>query len=129
MFKVPEKYRLRFGPMESDDACGNNGAFKIGLKDRGTTVVAFCIASDGFDWEHVSITLATTRGKPLKKCPSWEQMCRIKSLFWGEEDVVFQFHPSKDNYINNHKYCLHLWRRAGINETLPSSILIGLKNE
>lgn len=44
------------------------------------------------------------------RCPTWEEMCQVKDLFWDDEDVVMQFHvPSKD-HVNNHPYCLHLWR-------------------
>lgn len=41
-----------------------------------------------FAWEHVSVSLA-------HRCPSWEEMCFVKSLFWKEEETVIQFHPKK----------------------------------
>lgn len=101
MFKVPERYRVTTGPLPSNKSAGNNGLFFIG----GLRV----IASDGLGWEHVSVSRA-------KRTPSWDDMCRVKSLFWGEDDLVVQFHPPKSEYVNNHPYCLHLWRKSMSND-------------
>lgn len=46
-------------------------------------------------------------------------MCFIKDLFWGEEEVVMQLHPAKSQYVNQHDYCLHLWRPKTIAIPLP----------
>src|SRR5580658_4748259 len=46
-----------------------------------------------FEFEHVSVSLA-------HRCPTWEEMCKIKDLFWDDEDVVVQFHPAKSEYVN-----------------------------
>ena len=54
-------------------------------------------------------------------------MAAIKDVFWGEEETCMQLHPPKSQYVNNHPYCLHIWKP--INETIPTppSILVGLK--
>jgi hypothetical protein len=75
------------------------------------------ISSGIAPWEHVSVSLAN-------RCPTWEEMCRVKSMFWGEEETVVQFHPMKSHYINAHPYCLHLWKKKGVNIELPPSALI-----
>lgn len=54
-------------------------------------------------WEHVSISLA-------HRCPRWEEMCRIKNLFWSVDECVVQFHPPERDYINRHPFVLHLWK-------------------
>jgi hypothetical protein len=78
-------------------------------------------ASDDFDgWEHVSVSL-------IDRTPTWAEMCRIKGLFWDEEDTVVQFHPPKSEYVNCHPYCLHLWRWTGGEFPRPSSTLVGPK--
>ena len=41
---------------------------------------------------------------------SVHSMGHVKDLFWGEEDAVLQLHPPKSEYVNNHPFCLHLWR-------------------
>lgn len=61
------------------------------------------IASVEGGWEHVSVSLKT-------RTPSWEEMCMIKDLFWGDEDEVVQFHPKRSEYVNVHPYALHMWR-------------------
>lgn len=71
---------------------------------------------EGTDWEHVSIS------KPYD-CPTWEEMCMVKALFWGDDETVIQFHPQKTNYKNVHPYCLHLWRHKDGHQ-LPPDILV-----
>lgn len=116
-FRVPEKFRVRAGLAASTEANGNNGAFIIPLK-HGQQV--FVIASDGMGWEHVSVSRRD-------RAPLWDEMCQIKAMFWGEEDCVIQFHPPQSEYINNHPFCLHLWRMVGADFPLPDSILVGIK--
>lgn len=51
-------------------------------------------------------------------------MCRIKDIFWGEDECVVQFHPPKNEYINLHPYCLHLWKKIGESfETPPKQFV------
>lgn len=114
MFKVPECYRVKSGRLGSDISYGNNGLFLID-KLR-------CIASDGADWEHVSVSL---EDRP----PRWNEMCKVKDIFWDDEDLVVQFHPVKSDYVNYHPYCLHLWRKSGTNNfvEMPHHLLVGPK--
>ncbi|XZW19012.1 DUF7694 domain-containing protein [Acinetobacter baumannii] len=113
-FNVPEKYRITKGVMGSDSSYGNNGAFWVKTKKCVFTV----IASDQGGWEHVSVSLPT-------RCPTWEEMCFIKSLFWGADDCVIQYHPSEKDYVNNHPYCLHLWRPINQDIPTPPSFMVG----
>ena len=55
------------------------------------------------EWEHVSVSTQT-------RCPTWEEMCKVKNLFWNESETVLQFHPKRSEYVNNFPYCLHLWK-------------------
>ena len=116
MFHVPEKFRVRVGPMASDERNGNNGAFRVRLKHGQVLAV---IASDGFGWEHVSVS----RGD---RCPTWGEMVQIKLMFWYDEDCVVQYHPPIREYVNNHQFCLHIWRPVGVDFPMPPSILVGL---
>ena len=110
-FHVPEKFRIKNGSLGSTKSAGNNGAFFV---HSLRFPVMKAIASDGGGWEHVSITLTTA-----KRCPTWEEMCYIKKLFWDEQDVVMQLHVSKEKHINNHPWCLHLWRPVDTEIPLP----------
>lgn len=85
------------------------GAFAFLIRSEKFSV----IASDGvtgitplsvaYGWEHVSIAHP-------RRCPTWEEMCHLKDLFWTEEEVVMQLHPKKVDWRNFHPFCLHLWR-------------------
>ena len=42
--------------------------------------------------------------------PSWDDMCRLKDIFFDEEERVIQIHPKRSEYVNMMGNCLHLWR-------------------
>ena len=120
-FHAPNQYRLRKGYMASSDAMGNNGAFLAKGPDRKESCPLQIIASDGLGWEHVSVSLP-------HRCPTWAEMCFVKSLFWDSEDCVMQLHPPEADWVNNHSYCLHLWRPVGSDIPRPPDYLVGIKN-
>jgi hypothetical protein len=112
--KTPNQHRVHEGVMGSDDSFGNNGCFIIPYQSYQFKV----IASDGMGWEHVSVSLPN-------RCPNWEEMCHMKSLFWDDDECVVQFHPPKSEYVNNHANCLHLWKPLNGEIELPPSLLVG----
>ena len=128
-FHVPENLRVRHGRLGSDKSVGNNGLFEFRPTVR-RKVSLFAIASDGSDWdtigfpppawEHVSVSTAV-------RCPTWEEMCEVKSLFWDPEDVVIQFHPPESEYVNCHPFTLHMWRPIGIDIPRPPPFTVGPK--
>lgn len=117
--RIAERGRVRTGYYASRTADGCTGAFEVG---------ALCIiASDGTGWEedlppppweHVSVSLAT-------RCPTWEEMALVKSWFWEPEELVIQLHPRESQYVNQHPYCLHLWRPVGVELPEPPPITVG----
>lgn len=131
MMHVPEHYRIRTGYMGSGPEVGNNGAFRIPALGRIRPLPLTVIASNGDGWadcgyeppvwEHVSISTPV-------RCPTWEEMCFVKGLFWDDEDTVMQLHPPKSQWINNHPYCLHLWRPIGIAIPMPPSLAVGIRD-
>lgn len=109
MFKVPEEYR------EAGTPGKKAGMFNIpGSSTRNRLIV---IASDGMEWEHVSVS-------KKYECPTWSEMCRVKELFWDDEDTVVQIHVPKSRHINIHPYCLHLWRQIDREVNLPPEIMV-----
>lgn len=117
-FQVPEKFRF-YKPghhFSSDVSDGNNGLFFVKVKHGQVLQV---VASDQIGWEHVSVSRKD-------RCPTWEEMCQVKDLFWGEDDCVIQYHPPKSEYINNHPYCLHLWRPIDVELPRPHKLLVGV---
>lgn len=100
-FHVPEIYRITSGFTGSSYLDGNNGQFIV--RSLKLKKAILCQASDACEWEHVSAHV-------IERCPTWDEMCFIKDLFWDSEDCVIQIHPPKSEYVNNHPFCLHLWR-------------------
>lgn len=74
-------------------------------------------------FEHVSVA-------PFAKriTPSWDDMTKIKDIFWNDDEDVVQIHPRKSNYVNNIPNCLHLWRCTYREMPLPPSCLVGLRD-
>lgn len=124
-FRFPEKYRLRKGELGSSlEADGLNGAGFIPVRTHRAPLKF--IASDGSGcvvgerWEHVSVSLPD-------RCPTWQEMCAVKALFWDDEDSVMQLHPPRSTWVNNHSYCLHLWRPVDATVPLPPEWMVGLR--
>ena len=115
-----ERVRELVGPYGSLVGSGPNGRFFPFVK--GVRLVV--LASDGFAWEHVSVS-------PFAKqrTPTWEEMCAVKDWFWDAEEMVVQYHPAASEYVNFHPYCLHMFRPIGIEIPFPPSILVGPKRK
>lgn len=100
-----DKYRLtdqerQYYGMAGD---GSNGCFKVYVDGRSF----FVIASNGGGWDHVSVSPCNRK---RQTCPTWEEMCEIKDMFFEPEEAAVEYHPAKSQYVNNHPYCLHLWK-------------------
>lgn len=76
------------------------------------------IASSDMGWEHVSVSL-------VGRTPNWKEMCFVKNLFWEEDELVIQYHPTKENYINHHPNCLHMWKPKEGTIPTPPRWMIG----
>lgn len=114
-FRCPETFRVQFsGHPVGDETCGT---FVIPLRHGQRLYV---IASNGMGWEHVSVSRRD-------RCPTWEEMCAVKAAFWSPDDCVVQYHPPESDYVNNHSYCLHLWRPTDAVIPRPPSIMVGVK--
>lgn len=93
------------------------GIFEIPLNSKETTLVIADNGVSSSEWEHVSVSTST-------RCLTWEEMCKIKDLFFNDDEVVIQIHPAKKNYVNVHNFCLHLWKPKSENLPLPPSYLV-----
>jgi hypothetical protein len=118
-----ERCRIRNGAYGSPTGA-DYGAFEIeGPHFRTLRIIASPgEANENIPWEHVSVSLSN-------RCPNWDEMCFVKDLFWDAEETVMQLHPPKSKWINNHPYCLHLWRPTSPTEyiPLPPEIAVGWK--
>ena len=96
------------------------GAFRLRCPATGQLLRA--IVSDGREcgievWEHVSVS-------HVNRCPTWEEMCWIKSLFWNPDECVVQFHPAEADYVNMHPFVLHLWKALDVAFPMPPMICV-----
>ncbi len=91
------------------------------------------IFSNQLGWEHLSISMPN-------KTPSWEQMCRMKDIFWNEDETCIEYHPAKSQYVNMHPHCLHIWKpvfnedfineqESNENFPVPPHILVGFRDD
>lgn len=117
-----ERYRIREGIIGSDSSYGNNGAFSIPFSLPVGKITLDVVVSDEEGWDHVSVSLPT-------RCPTWDEMCAIKKLFFKEEETVIQYHPPKSSYINQHPFCLHLWRPQEATIPLPPPWMVGFQTK
>ena len=69
----------------------------------------------------------SVRPYPRRITPSWDDMCKIKDIFFKEEECVVQYHPPKSQYVNNAENCLHLWRPIEESMPMPPSVMVGLR--
>lgn len=120
--KFPEQFRFSNAPHGYSSSPGDGfGAFRIPPRAANGRALAI-IACDGQEtgWDHVSVSLPDSP----TKCPSWDEMCIVKSLFWDDSECVVQYHPAKENYVNNHPGVLHLWKCVHEEFPTPPTICV-----
>ena len=96
-----------------DERC--NGFFIMRINGTYTKILATTEVHEDGIWEHVSVS-------HLNKTPSWDIMCKVKDMFFEDEEVVIQYHPKKSEYVNLHKHCLHMWRPVDREITVPTNV-------
>lgn len=112
-FEEIEK-NIRFHVIQKVEGVGFIGYLEHPKYKKGQMLICF---SCDRGWEHASVSLRT-------RCPTWDEMCMIKNIFWGEEEAVMQIHPPASEYVNIHPYCLHLWKPIGIEFPRPDKMLV-----
>jgi hypothetical protein len=118
--KLLDAYRLtdrdlpkHFRGFDGDETCG---AFVVPSPiDKGPIRV---IASSDFGWEHVSVSRRN-------RTPNWTEMSHIKGLFYKDDETVMELHVPKSDHINEHPYCLHLWRPTHQEIPRPPAFMVG----
>lgn len=68
---------------------------------RGKTLLV--VFSWGGGWDHVSVSTNS-------RCPTWDEMCAVKEIFFSEDECCVEYHPRKSDYVNVWPYCLHIWK-------------------
>jgi len=115
-----EKYRVKGESFFASKEGDNFGLFFIKVSTSKIPLKVLSSPLGQGEWDHVSVSLPN-------RCPTWDEMCLVKELFWMANRTVVQFHPPEKDYVNNHKYCLHLWANNIHEFETPPSILTGVK--
>lgn len=58
------------------------------------------------------------------------KMCELKDMFFNEDECCVQYHHPKSEYVNNIKYCLHIWKpikKYSGTLPIPPSLFVGVK--
>jgi hypothetical protein len=96
-----------------DETCG---VFRVPI--LGQPIPLHVVASAGEGWDHVSASLP-------RRCPTWEEMVRLKRAFFEADEWAVEFHPAVAGNISLHPYTLHLWRPQGIELPRPPGWMVG----
>lgn len=91
-----------------------NGCFVI----ERNGIELCCLASNGGGWDHVSVSTS-------ERCPTWEEMSFIHRLFARPGETWVQFHVPETEHVNEHPYCLHLWRKQSGQQSKPPATMVG----
>lgn len=113
---VVEKGRVR-GNVYATSPGDRYGAFHLKAPTGGRLRLLVSDGDGSVPWEHVSVSLED-------RCPTWEEMCWVKSLFWEPEECVIQYHPPESEYVNRHPHCLHLWKPVAVEIPRPPQIAV-----
>ncbi len=60
---------------------------------------------EGGLYDHVSIS-------PTNRIPTWNELCKVKDMFFKDDEECYLVFPKKEQYVNLDKYCMHIWRDA-----------------
>jgi hypothetical protein len=69
---------------------------------RMRVICSAAVYGDGKRWMHVSVS----RPNAL---PDWNDLRLVKDTFIGRDRKAIQILPPASEYVNDHKYVLHLW--------------------
>lgn len=92
-----------------------HGVFQIPLP--GNEWMHNIIANSGEGWDHVSVSY---KGR----VPTWEEMDKIKRMFFKDDEVAMQLHVTPEDHVNIHPNVLHLWRPTDREIPLPPKAFV-----
>jgi len=95
---------------------GSDGGYAYAYLN-GSRKPAMIVFSWGGGWDHVSVSYKN-------RCCTWDEMCTVKYIFFRDDECVVQYHPKKADYINNHPYVLHLWKKQGEEFPMPPKYMV-----
>jgi hypothetical protein len=67
-----------------------------------TLIVTACREKDGRMWVHLSMA-----GRD--RLPTWPELVEARDWLLGSAALALQVIPPRDEHVNLHPFCLHLW--------------------
>lgn len=104
----------------ADTGFDGGSGWVTGLDRKKPNHHAVVVWSTGGEWDHVSVSWRN-------RCPTWEEMCEIKKIFFYPEEICVEYHPAESEYVNMHPYCLHIWRYQQPGMPMPPAWMVGIK--
>jgi hypothetical protein len=80
--------------------------------DGMSVIITADYEQDGRPWLHVSFARRS-------KMPTYADMVRVKEVFVGDGRECYMVFPAKENHVNIHPNCLHLWCCLDAERYLP----------
>ena len=96
---------------------GDGGAIK--LVQYGIRPVLRVVLSWGLGWDHVSVST-------LNRVPNYGEMRKVKALCFRDDETAMELHVPPADHVNNHEFCLHLWRPHDAAIPRPPYWMVGL---
>lgn len=112
-----EPHRLRKGEYGTNTG-DTFGFFLFTDKNRQIRAMAVDGKETGFEHVSVSVKYLNAKGNAVDTMPTWEDMCRMKRLFWEPTEWCVQYHPAEADYVNMKDNVLHIWRY--VSEEFPT---------
>ena len=108
--------RILIEVMSDDGGAG----FIPNLDPKKSNRQARVVWSIGGGWDHVSVSWTN-------RTPTWEEMAKVKRLFFYPEEVCVEYHPAESEYVSYHPFCLHIWRYQQPGMPMPPAWMVGPK--
>ena len=102
LIEPPDYWKEQFGLPDHPPNSGNIPfrAWTHGL--AGLNVFRSLSKAGGEDWIHISVARRD-------RMPTWQELSKVRLEFLGEEIEAYHVIPRKEDYINIHAFCLHIW--------------------
>lgn len=106
-FSFVEKYRVPGKRLLANSQ--KVGVFSLPYVDNSRIEV---IASQALGWQHVSATIVLN---PVDdpRIPTYKEMQTVQNLFFYPNERVIQYHPRRQDYVNDNPFVLHMWVADG----------------
>lgn len=106
-----KKWKVLEWPPGSGNKAGD--CYHHRLIEDFSVIVSKAEMDDGSEWWHVSVSR-------IDRLPTWEELEKVKREFLGDKTEAFHMVPKKSDYVNVHRYCLHMWSPIKVDMPIPN---------